>query len=183
MRIMVPVNLRRMFPSGTLRNFISHYLVGIHFDGEVTFEDIIAQLSEQLKHVATKTEMSARINSNVDVTKNIIVKFAPLHAKNFGLRAAYKWYGEKLYTAVVSNLAVVKLPESMTRHVKAISCLMSATDMLPIKMTACTYNGRLDVAFMRSIEESDIIKEFFRFLSKEQNVNIEIYGNGWREDA
>ena len=53
-RIMVPVNLRRMFPSGTLRNFISHYLVGIFFEGEATFEDIIAQLSEQLKQVATK---------------------------------------------------------------------------------------------------------------------------------
>jgi hypothetical protein len=182
-RIMVPVNLRRMFPSGTLRNFISHYLVGVLFEEEVTFEDVIAQLSEQLKQVATKTEMSAYINSNVDVTKNIIVKFAPLHAKNFGLRAAYKWYGEKLYTAVVSNLAVVRLPESMTRHVKSISCATGATDTLPIKMTACTYNGKLDINFIRCIEESDIIKEFFKFLSKELKIKVEIYGNGWREDA
>ena len=100
-----------------------------------------------------------------------------------GLRAAYKWYGEKLYTAIVSNLAVIHLPKSMTRHVKAVSCLMGATDLLPIKMTACTYNGKLDIAFMRCIEEADIIKEFFRFLTKDHSIKIEIYGNGWREDA
>jgi len=182
-RIMVPVNLRRMFPSGTLRNFISHYLVGVLFEGEVTFEEVIAQLSEQLKHVATKTEMSAYINSNVDVAKNIIVKFAPLHAKNMGLRAAYKWYGENLYTAIVSNLAVVRLPESMTPYVKSISCATGATDLLPIKMTACTYNGKLDINFIRCIEESDIIKEFFRFITKELKIKVGLYGNGWREDA
>ena len=182
-RIMVPVNLRRMFPSGTLRNFISHYLVGVRFEGEVTFDSVIEQLSEQLKQVATKTEMSAYINSNVDVTKNFIVKFAPLHAKNMGLRAAYKWYGEKLYTTVVSNLAVIRLPDSMTGYVKSISCAMGATDMLPIKMTACTYNGKLDICFTRCIMEADIIKEFFRFLAKEHHIDIDIYGNGWREDV
>jgi NRPS condensation-like uncharacterized protein len=181
-RIMVPVNLRRMFPSGTLRNFISHYLVGVRFEQEVSFEDVVAQLAEQLKQVATKTEMSAYINSNVDVSKNIMVKIAPLHAKNMGLRAAYQWYGEKLYTTIVSNLAVIRLPASMTPHVKSISCAMGATDMLPIKMTACTYNGKLDICFTRCIMEADIIKEFFRFLTKEQKMKVEIYGNGWREE-
>lgn len=182
-RIMVPVNLRRMFPSGTLRNFISHYIVGIRFEGEITFQDIIDQLSEQLKEVATKKEMSARINTNVDVTKNIMIKIVPLYFKNFGIRTAYYWFGERQYTSVVSNLAAIQLPRSMQRHVRNISCAMGATDMLPIKMAVCSYNGKMNITFTRCIEESDIIREFFRFLSKEQNLEIEICGNGWRENA
>ncbi len=182
-RIMVPVNLRRMFPSGTLRNFISHYIVGIQFEGEITFRDIIDQLAEQLKEVATKKEMSARINTNVDVTKNIIIKIVPLYFKNFGIRTAYYWFGERQYTSVVSNLAVIQLPRSMERHVKNVTCAMGATDMLPIKVSVCSYNGKMNITFTRCIEESDIIKEFFRFLSKDQKLNVEIYGNGWRENA
>ena len=182
-RIMVPVNLRRMFPSGTLRNFISHYIVGVRFEGETTFRDIIDRLSEQLKEVATKEEMSARINTNAAITKNIIIKIVPLYFKNFGIRTAYNWFGERQYTSVVSNLATIKLPQSMQSHVKNVWCAMGATDMLPIKVSVCSYNGRMNITFTRCIEESDIIKEFFRFLSREEKLDVEIFGNGWRENV
>ena len=181
-RIMVPVNLRRMFPSGTLRNFISHYIAGIQFDGEISFDDLVFQLDAEIREVLTKKEMSARINMNVKVTKNIMVKIVPLYVKNLGIRTAYNWFGERQYTSVVSNLSVIHLPKSMACHVKNIYCAMGGTDMLPIKMSVCSYNGKMNITFTRCIVESDIIKEFFRFLSKDQNMKVEITGNGWRED-
>lgn len=182
-RIMVPVDLRRMFPSETLRNFNSIYIVGMIFEGAASFEDIILRLSEQLKEVATKKEMSERINTNVDVTKNIMVKIVPLYLKNLGIRTAYNWFGERQYTSVVSNLGIIRLPDSMARRVKSISCATGGTDMLPIKMTVCSYNDKMNITFTRCIIESDIIKEFFRFLSREQGLKVEIYGNGWKENT
>lgn len=180
-RIMIPVNLRDMFPSGTLRNFISHLIVGIDFKGPVTFDEILESVSAQIKELGTKEEMNSRINTNVNISKNIWIRITPLGVKNFGIKTAYKWWGEQLYTSILSNLSQVTLPPEMIPYVKDAHCIISATDLLPIKMAVCSYNGRCNITFSRCIEESDIIREFFKLLATEFNMDISMTGNGWRE--
>ena len=180
-RIMIPKNLRALFPSETLRNFISHFIVDIDIKGKIEFEEIVEHIGKQMKEFSTKKEMLSKINSNVDISKNIFVRMVPLYFKNVGIRTGYKLYGEKLYTSVISNLAVIKLPADMEKYVENIEYSMGATDMLPIKLVVNSYKGKTTLTFTRSIYESDIIKEFFRFLTKECGAEVYITGNGWGE--
>ena len=72
-------------------------------------------------------------------------------------------------------------PADMEKYVENIEYSMGATDMLPIKLVVNSYKGKTTLTFTRSIYESDIIKEFFRFLTKECGAEVYITGNGWGE--
>lgn len=180
-RIMIPKNLRGLFPSATLRNFISHFIVDMDIHGEVKFYEIVNHIGRQMKEFSTKEEMLSKINLNVDISKNIFIRIVPLYFKNIGIKAGYKLYGEKFYTTVLSNLAVIKLPRQMEEHVENIVCSMGATDMLPIKLVMSSYKEKTTLSFTRCIKESDIIKEFFRFLTINCGAQVSITGNGWGE--
>ena len=64
----MPINLRRIFPSVTLRNFAGYYNTTIQ-PVEQTFEEIVKELDTQLKEKITPEYCQKFINSNVSLEK------------------------------------------------------------------------------------------------------------------
>lgn len=84
--MMVPVNLRKMFPSRTLRNFVNFVRIVFEPKKCTTLGDYVAEAAAQLKEKATKEEMEKFFATTVRTEKSLVLNAAPLWFKIFMAR-------------------------------------------------------------------------------------------------
>ncbi|MDL2236240.1 hypothetical protein LJC56_00185 [Christensenellaceae bacterium OttesenSCG-928-K19] len=177
--ISVPVDLRSMFPSNTLRNFVSFANVGMVLEGQVTFDVILEEVSRQLKEGLTEGEIRAKINKNVKFEKNPFIRITPLFVKNMVVSNTYRLYGEGCYTMLLSNLKTTQFPSAMKKHIKNVYYMLGVSDLNPLNCVVVSYNDKMVITFARGIEETGIIRLFFEHFSKEAGLHVELRGNEW----
>lgn len=176
-KISIPVNLRKHMESNTLRNFSSYVNVGMTFDsGEYTFEQILESVKEQLRNDVKREKLLEKIGANVSAERSPFVRFAPLFLKNIALRTAYSLYGEKLVTTTLSNLGVVRVPDSMKSSIRRFDFILGAPVLNAFSCAICTFEDSMTISFTRVMEETDIERYFFRFLAK-KGLDIVIESN------
>ncbi|MGI6153566.1 MAG: hypothetical protein ACOYJB_07030 [Christensenellaceae bacterium] len=180
--ISVPVDLRGMFPSHTLRNFISLANVGIKVDGKITFDEILQSISAQLEEGLKEDKIRAKINKNVGFEKNPFIRMAPLFVKNLVVSNTYRLYGEGCYTMVLSNLRTTTFPKMMQQHIQQIYYSLGVSDMNPMNCVVVSFKDKMIVTFARGIEETGITRMFFEHFSKEHGLTVEIRGNEWNSE-
>lgn len=166
----VPVNLRGVFPSQTLRNFSLVFYCPVYTHDDMTFEEILEKIKQFFVEGVTEEKMQAFLNANVRIEKLWIMRIVPRFIKNFAIAIGKKMVGDKKNTRSISNLGIVKMPESMAKHIIDFEC--SNTDGVAI-MTA---NNRVTISFTRTIIDSKIEQFFFSTLA-EEGIKVEIQSN------
>ncbi|MFI3167327.1 MAG: hypothetical protein R3Y32_04320 [Bacillota bacterium] len=166
-QVLVPVNLRKLFPSETLRNFSSFVHGAIKKGDAVDFDSVLAGVKESFNQTLTKDFLISRFSSHTQIEKNLAIRIAPLPLKNFIMKTVYFTSGLKNITTNFSNLGVVKLPESMEKHVVGLEFQSSVSAHGVTFCSAVTYRDDLCFSFTRRIRECPLEKEFFRFLQSQ----------------
>ncbi len=182
----VPINLRNLYDSDTMRNFFA--CINIRFDTDHLavceqkglFDCFLEQAARQLKEGQTPQALSAQFSQNVKAEQHLLLRAVPLVLKNPVLRYMFR-RNEKGQTCTVSNLGRVELPEQMKPFVRRVEVVLSATPSQPVKLGLVSYGDLLACSFSSRIEETDIQRFFFRFL-REQGANITVGCNEVTED-
>ncbi len=177
--ISVPIDLRNMFPSQTLRNFISFANVGMVVDKNTTFDEILETVSDQLKEGLTEGQIRMKINKNVKFEKNPFIRITPLFVKNMVVSGTYKMYGEGCYTMLLSNLKMAHFPRTMRKHIKGVYYTLGVSALNPMNCVVVSYGDKMVVTFARGIEETGIPRLFFEHFSKDKGLRVELRGNEW----
>lgn len=176
-KVSVPINLRSFFPSQTLRNFTSYVNVGLVISArEYTFEEILSTISDQIKNDVQKEKLIEKIGANVSAERSPFMRLAPLFLKSIALKTAYFLYGERLVTSTLSNLGMINLPESMAKYVERFEFVLGAPVKNMMNCAMCTTGEKLTISFSRVMEETEIERFLFRFLSR-QGLHITIESN------
>lgn len=116
--LMVPVNLRKIFPSDSMLNFFGYIEPGYQFGEEKdSFEDVLEAVKIYFRENLSKEHMAGRMNELITIEKHKILKWAPLELKNRCIRAGAKM-AEQEVTAVLSNMSVVKMPEDYADYIE-----------------------------------------------------------------
>ena len=165
-KISVPINLRKLFPSRTMRNFTYFANIGEPLSAadeppETTFANVRTMLREMCRPEA----LISRINPNVSSEKNPLLRAAPLSLKKLVLREAHHILGDNLFTASFSNLGIIRLDPSMEKHILGFDFGLSCSDLIPLNLSMCSYNGTVFMTFSSGIEERDVERVFARSLS------------------
>ena len=161
-KITVPVDLRRLFPSRTLRNFALAVNPGVDPRlGTYTLEELCAAFTHQLAAEITPQRMAGRIAQNVEPQKNKLLKAVPIFLKTPVMRAVYDRRGERLGCLNVSNLGVQKLPAAMAPYVERMEFIIGVQYSYPNNCSVVTANGVTLVNMIRSIESSELERRFF----------------------
>ncbi|MDF2984987.1 MAG: alcohol acetyltransferase [Eubacterium sp.] len=176
-RVTVPVNLRKIFPSKTLRNFFTVVNVGIEPSENIDFQTILTEVSQQLKHKIKKENLYSVMASNIKLEKMLVARFVPVFIKNIAMRYGFKNFGENSKTITLSNIGNIKLPAAMSKHISHMEAIIYPTDKSPINCGVCSVNDNLTVTFSRTILEADIIRSFFSFLTHNSGLEIKVYTN------
>lgn len=168
--VCIPVNLRKMFPSETLRNFSLVFYSSIVCDKDTTFDDVLKQTYQAFVDGIQKEKLQTFLNANVYMEKSCRIKYFPLFLKNIVIGIANTIIGEKNNTRSLSNLGIVDIPESMKNHIIDFEC--SNTTGVAI-MTA---NNIATISFSREIMDTKIEQFFFSALADE-GLKVEIQSN------
>ncbi|MCL2671073.1 MAG: hypothetical protein FWF10_03445 [Clostridiales bacterium] len=176
-KINVPVNLRRFFPSETLRNFSSYVNPGIDPRlGRYSFEEVLTQVRHQIGAQATRKHLAAKFTQNVLDAQNKVLRLAPLFLKNLVLKSVFMLVGDALTSTCLSNLGQQNLPSEMARYVERMDFILGPLSLNPIACACLSYNGTLYFNVTRSIEESSFERTLFRSLV-ERGVPVEVESN------
>lgn len=153
-KILLPVNLRKLFPSRTLRNFVLYVTPGVDPRlGSYEFEEICRLVFWQMKQQITPKEMAARIAGNVKHEKRMILRIMPLFVKNAALKIGFLLAGERKSCFSFSNLGVVRMPEEFMRYVTRLDFVLGVQASAPYNTSAITYEGKIYFNIIRNIRE------------------------------
>jgi len=166
-KLSIPVNLRYLFPSRTLRNFSSYVNIGLRLhDKEYTFEKILSFISDKIKNEVQPKKMIGKISTNVKAGKNVFMRITPLILKNVMLRTAFNFFGEPLYTSSISNLGVISVPDTMGKYIDRFEVVLGRPLLNMINCSVCSFREDMYINFTKGMYETDIERFFFRFLAE-----------------
>lgn len=180
-KVLVPTNLRRMFPSETLRNFVLYVSPGIDPQlGDLTFEQMLSDVHHQMSLELAPHRIAARIRSNVRMEQMWILKILPLFIKNIGMKIVYDMNGEKKTCITMSNLGAVKLPDEMAAHVERVGFTLGTQTKSPNNCAMLSFGNKLYIALIRSINEP-VLEQRFLLLLRDLGLHVKVSSNYGRE--
>lgn len=179
-KILIPVNLRKMFPSKTLRNFVLYATVGIDPRlGEYTFDEVCNTVHHQMNLLICKKNMESMIATNVNSEKLFIIKAVPLFIKNIVMKAVFNAVGEKKSCFTFSNLGKSEMPEEFCDKVSRLDFVLGSQAAAPYNTSAITYKGKLYLNVIRNINKPVLeasMHEVFRSLGLEPEIESNTRG-------
>ena len=182
-KITIPVDLRRLFPSRTLRNFALTVNPGVDPRlGTYTLRELCDAFTHQLAAEITPQRMAGRIAENVEPQRNKLLKAVPVFLKTPVMRAVYDRRGERLGCLNISNLGVQKLPEAMAPHVARMEFIIGVQYSYPNNCSVVTCNGTTFINMIRSTQSPDLERRFFSRLV-ELGVPVTIETNKTAEEG
>lgn len=176
-KVLLPVNLRQLFHSRTLRNFAMYtspeLLTAL---GQYEFAEICKIVHHHMGAEITPKKMSMKIATNVASEKLMAVRVLPLFVKNAVMKAIFDSVGEKKTCLSLSNLGVVRLPDVMMPYVERMDFILGAQATAPYNCGALTLGDTLYINFIRNIREPALENHFYRTL-QQLGLSVQVRSN------
>jgi len=178
LRIEIPVNMRKKFPSRTMRNFSLFVLPEIDVRlGAYTFEEILRSVHHQLQISTDIKQISRFLSSNVSYEKKLIIRVMPLFIKKMVTAAIYRKLASKRWTGMVTNLGQVTLPGEMEKMVDFIDLIPTPpNNKVKSGCAMVSYKGRLRITFCNITKSHEVEQYIFRHLS-DAGIHVRILNN------
>lgn len=120
-RVMVPIDLRRQFPSRTLRNFILYALPSMEpEEAQLPRRERLQRLHAQIRRQTSREMLGAQIARNVRLQNSVLFRIIPRWVKCAAMRLAYRFFGESNSSITLTNLGPVQLSETLAAHIRRI---------------------------------------------------------------
>jgi NRPS condensation-like uncharacterized protein len=180
LRICIPVNLRPMFGSRSVRNFAHFVKPVLHPDGDndYDFDEICQIINHQLALSANRRVMLREFSPNVKAMTSRFLRIMPLFIKNLAIRLVSHSVGEKLFSGMLSNLGRIGLPENMDPFVESIDFHLGPNRKVGSSLSMLGFRDHLRLNFVRTTQDCPIEQEFFRELVR-RGIPVRVQSN-WR---
>ena len=174
--IAIPVNLRNYYPSYTVRNFFNAVNITYKYNGEDLCE-IVKVVNEEFKRNLDKENVKNKMNNMAILEDIFILRLIPIFIKDFILRYAYRWT-DFYQTMTLSNIGIINVPKIYQDYIDYFDVFISTSK---IQICMCSYLDKLLLSFSSQFINSEIEKNFFRYLVNE-GVNVTINTNKLGEE-
>lgn len=161
--LMVPVNLRKFFPSESMLNFFGWIEPGYRFDTENNrFEDVLAAVKDYFKSELTKEKRAAHMNELISLERHPILRLVPLELKNLCMNTGARLEGRDI-TAIYSNMSIVQMPEEFVPYIERFGVFTSTPK---VELCMCSFQETISLGFTSRYDSMNIQRNFFRILSE-----------------
>ena len=164
-KLLIPVNLRKLFPSKTVRNFAMYVIPEIDPRlGEYTLSEICRVIEHKIGAEYTAKHMSSVIAKNVNDEKNLLLRLVPLPLKNIVMKAVFDSVGEKKACLNLSNLGRITVPDAMAGYIERFDFILGVQAAAPYNCGMLSFGDTVYINFIRDIKDAELEKHFFRVL-------------------
>ena len=180
-RLLIPVNLRKLYPSSTLRNFAMYTIPELDPRlGAYTFGEICKIIYHKMGTEFTAKHMSTVIATNVNDEKNLLVRLIPLPIKNAVMKMIFDSVGEKKSCLTLSNLGQIQVPEVMKHYIERFDFILGAQAAAPYNCGMLSYGDTVYINFIRNISDAELERHFYAVL-RELGLSATVESNqSWR---
>ena len=161
-RLNIPVNLRKFWPSPTYRNFF------VSIDPEIdprlgvwSFDEIISSTRHYMMYETNRHRLAGRIARNLRGERNPLARIIPLPIKNIVLPQLYSLFAEKYYTSGLSNLGIVDMPPHLSPFIKRFDFIPPPARGEKVKASLIGWNDKVHLSFGRLVRPA--ISELYVF--------------------
>ena len=141
-----------------------------------SFDDILDFVKKDFNEKLTLDELNKTMSGNVKIGINPFVRAIPLFLKKILVRLLYIEI-RKYTTITYSNIGRVGIIGKYQQYLDYFVMLISPDPMERIKCSSCTLGNKLVFTFTSILENNEIEKAFYEFLTK-QGIEVEIESNG-----
>ncbi|MCC7387483.1 MAG: hypothetical protein IT431_01815 [Phycisphaerales bacterium] len=165
--VMIPVNLRTLYRSRTLRNFFLSVTASIDPRlGSYTFEEILHEVHHSVQGQITAKSISRQIRRNVGAERNPIIRHIPLVLKVPAKRRLYAWRWGARYTTALSNLGAVRIPPELAAHVERFEAIPNPSAAHGVGCAAVGFGDSLLIIFASIVGGVELQRAFFTRLRR-----------------
>ncbi len=164
-QVMVPINLRKLFPSKTLRNFSLYALPNAtRSDMKKPFSEILRKIKEQIKDQSKKEHVAKTMATHTKAERSRFIQAVPLWIKCMILRFINDNFGECNSCISLSNLGNVSLPQQLDEYIESMQLILTPRRKSPYNCGVVTFCGMMSITFSRICIENDLAEIFFEIL-------------------
>ena len=175
LRIEIPVNMRKLYPSRTLRNF--SLFVAPEIDvrlGTYTFDEILKSVHHQLQISTNIKQISRFMSSNVSYEKMLLIRILPLFIKKMVISRVYRKLSSKRLTGLVTNLGKVNLPGGMEEMVDSFELTPPPPNpKVKVNTALVSFKGKLRICFSNITQSREFERHVLKHLS-DAGIHVKI---------
>lgn len=174
---MIPVDLRRIFPSRTLRNFTT--LVKAYINPRTTSPDVrtyCGEVQRQLTAAIDKERLLDKISLSSFLVRKWYMKLIPLPVKTLIVKLSKLFSYRTKQTLIISNLGQIHMPEGMDKYLRNFSFCPNVSRKVPDNVGIVSCNGKTVISFTRQLVSTKLEKQFFSHLVKE-GLEVSVVSN------
>lgn len=177
-KVLLPINLRQLFPSNTLRNFALYITPELDPRlGEYSFEEICKRIHHKMGLEVTAKHMGSIIATNVNDEKNPLLRLVPLPLKNAVMKAVFDSVGERKSCLSMSNLGRITVPTEMEGYIERFDFILGVQAAAPYNCGMLSYGDSIYVNFIRDIQDAELERHFFWVL-QQMGLPVLVESNG-----
>ncbi len=178
LRIEVPVNMRKKFPSRTMRNFSLFVLPEIDLRlGTYTFEEILHSVHHQLQISSDIKQISRFMSSNVSYEKLVFIRILPLFIKKIAMAAVYRGLASRRFSGLVTNLGMVTLPDQMNEMIDSFEIIPPPQNSkVKVGSGLISFKDKLRICFSNITQSNELERHILKHLS-DSGIHVKILKN------
>ena len=170
LKVSVPVNLRPMYGSRTVRNFSSYVNLGMDVrSGYLPLEQLVRLVKMQKRTMLRPENLEPKIAANVELEENFAVRCLPLFIKKPIIDTINRHHGDAYCSQTLSNLGVVRVPEEMRPYVTEFDFILGGQRGNSGAVSCTGYDGKLFLHLSRNIFGAEF-EQFF--LDRAQSLGL-----------
>ncbi|MDI9498967.1 MAG: hypothetical protein QM270_10865 [Bacillota bacterium] len=171
----VPVNLRRIFPSASARNFFGLLSLEHHRPDPAVvppLEELLPLLAGQLRQQLEPAGLQARAARLLAFERQPLIRILPTVLKDPILSLIHR-LADRGATSSLSNLGVVAMPAACRPHIAAFG---SATSTRSVQICATSFGDRLTLCLTSALAVHEVERLFVRRLVR-AGLEVEVTSN------
>jgi hypothetical protein len=172
--IQVPVNMRKFYPSETVRNFALYCGIRLPIQKIADTSAMTQEITEQLVNKASLDAM----NEMMSTTRKMVraLSYIPLAIKVPVARIVYGFLGDGIFSNTLSNLGVVTMPDGYADHIESMDFVLGTAITNRAGCSMVTFGNTATLSIAKLTADPSFEETMFRLLS-EDGVIPEVKGS------
>lgn len=175
-RIQFAVNLRRFFPSISLRNFTGIGIATLDETpgGKMTFEEVALSIGKGCKEELQEIRMQQYINKNCSLENSIFIKLIPLFIKNIIMKIAFYKVGDNIITMKTTNMGNISTPPEFKEYIDRYEVIVGAQKYNNYSLSLISFNDKTVLTVSNTVKTRQFERDLFRQMA---DIGIDVTVN------
>ncbi len=165
--IRIPVNLRNIFKSKTMRNFTSTVRIDLDpRDEDRSMADTAKEIYQLFKEQIHKETFIFKMSRNIKTANMLIMHMVPFQIKRFFARTFYYLVNTPFYSGMISNLGMVSIPKHLEQNIDFYEFTVGPSAGSKERISVVSFNDKLVLTFSSVLQEPILVDVFKRKLEE-----------------